>query len=291
MVREEMISRFRQVLAKVPRGPLGDKLFLFIIFAYAHKRIPRRNSNLLNDYLYFLKSSSELLDIMRQYTSDKILVKSFVAERCGEQVVLPTLCAFYNIAKIDVSALSRPCVLKPAHGSGTVVFVDTRKQALAEEDRKKLQTSLESCPYTTAREANYKHLRRRIVCEPMLPNGQATKDYKVFCYQGEPKAIQVDSDRHSDHKRNLYTAEWEPIGISYNFPIGEWEPAPEKLSEILHISSMLSKEFEFVRVDFFIDDDKLYVAELTHCPESAHGRFESQEAERRFSSLIFSQAG
>lgn len=288
---KEMISRLRQVLSKVPHRPLGDRFFLFIIFVYAHKRIPRRSSKLLNDYLYFLKSSSEILDIIRQYTSDKILVKKFVAERCGEQITLPTLDTFYDINEIDVSALSVPCVLKPAHSSGTVVFVGADREGLAEEDRKKLQASLETCPYTTAREANYKHLRRRIVCEPMLPNGEATKDYKIFCYRGEPKAIQVDSDRHADHKRNLYTTEWEPIYISYNFPIGEWEPAPDILSQILHVSRKLSTDFEFVRVDFFIDQDKFYVVEITHCPESAHGRFESHESEQYFSSLIFSRTG
>jgi len=291
MIKKKAMPVLRSALSKLPRTMAGDKIFLWIMFLYAHKRIPKKTSNLFNDYLYFLKSSSEIFDILRQYSSDKVLVKSFVAERCAQDIVLPTLHVFHSIDEIDASVLNVPCVLKPAHSSGTVIFVDTDQQRWREGERAKLQAALESSPYTSAREANYKYLRRRIICEPMLPSAASTKDYKIFCYLGEPKVIQVDSDRHSAHKRNLYTASWDHIKISYNFPIGKWEPPPNRLSDMLKLSRKLSVEFDFVRVDFFIDGNALYVAELTHCPESAHGRFESLEAERHFSALIFSQAG
>lgn len=290
MAKKTAISALRSFLTQLPRTTVGDKIFLWVMFCYAQKRIPQKKSSLFNDYLYFVKSSSEISDILRQYSSDKVLVKSFVAERCSPEIVLPTLNVFHSVDEIDANVLTAPCVLKPAHSSGTVIFVDEDKKKLKKVERDKLQASLEASPYSSAREANYKHLRRRIICEPMLPSGVFTKDYKVFCYLGEPRIVQVDSDRHTSHKRNLYTASWDHINISYNFPIGDWELAPNKLPEILDISRKLSAEFEFVRVDFFIDADELYVAELTHCPESAHGRFESREAERRFSALIFSQA-
>lgn len=291
MIKKKAMLMLRSSLSKLPQTMAGDKVFLWIMFLYAHKRIPKRKSNLFNDHLFFIKSSSEITDILRQYSSDKILVKSFVAERYTQDIVLPTLHVFDSIDEIDASILTTPCVLKPAHSSGTVIFVDVDQQNLRDSEKAKLQAALESSPYTSAREANYKYLRRRIICEPMLPSANSTKDYKVFCYLGEPKIIQVDSDRHRDHKRNLYTTNWEHIKMSYNFPIGECESPPKKLSEMLKISRKLSAEFEFVRVDFFIDGSELYVAELTHCPESAHGRFESVEAERHFSTLIFSQSG
>ena len=277
----------RSLLGKLPRTMIGDKIFLWVIFFSAHKRIPRINSNLFNDYLYFLKSSPEIMDILRQYSSDKVHVKALVSEHCGLDLVLPTIRVFQSVDEIDVKLLPKPCVLKPAHGSGTVIFVHSGQSELGANDRAELRAGLESSPYISAREANYKYLRRRIICEPMLPSGASTKDYKVFCYKGEPRVIQVDSDRHAAHKRNLYTIRWERLNISYNFPIGEWEVAPNKLSKMLDISRELSTDFEFVRVDFFVHGDDLYVAELTHCPESAHGRFKSLEAERQFSALIF----
>ncbi|WP_306120531.1 MULTISPECIES: ATP-grasp fold amidoligase family protein [unclassified Roseitalea] len=287
MPKARITNTLRRLLKLIPTGRLTDKFFLLTIFVYAHKRLPSKGSGLFNDYLYFLKTSGELLDILRQYTSDKVYLKSFVAERLGQDATLPHSEVYDDVSQITIDELPKPCVLKPAHGSGSVVFVDADQGHLTEGDVNKLQIALATSPYTTAREANYKHLRRRIVCEPMLSSGAATKDYKVFCYRGEPKAIQVDSERHSDHKRKIYTATWQPIDISYNFPVGEREPAPDNLHLMLDMARKLSSEFEFVRVDFFIDGVKVYVAELTHCPESAHGRFETREAERRFSSLIF----
>jgi hypothetical protein len=35
-------------------------------------------------------------------------------------------------------------------------------------------------------------------------SGTELKDYKFFCFDGEPRLIQVDFDRFRNHKRNLY---------------------------------------------------------------------------------------
>jgi hypothetical protein len=56
---------------------------------------------------------------------------------------------------------------------------------------------------------------------------------------------------------------------------------------MVEAARVLAADFEFVRVDFFIDGDNFYVGELTHCPESAHGRFGSRESEDLFSSILF----
>lgn len=277
----------RSLLNLLPYGGGGDKIFIFIMFIYANRRLPRRSSCLANDYFYFLKNSSDILDAYRQLTSDKILVKEFIEERVDSKFIVKTLGIFDSIDQIDVRSLSKPCVLKPAHSSGSVVFIKEGQTAFSPVDRKKLVKSLQSSPYKEAREANYRYLRARIICEPMLSEGEKIKDYKIFCFRGEPRLIQVDSDRHSDHKRNIYTTNWTPLDVTYNFPTGRWETAPSCLSEMLRVARVLSGQFEFVRVDFFIDGSDLYVGELTHCPESAHGRFKHRSDEALFSKILF----
>ncbi len=282
-----LLSNMRRAFKMSLKLGLGDRPYLLILFIYAHKRLPRRSSRLFNDYLFFLKASDELSDIMRQVTSDKHLVKEFVNERVGTGKTIETVGLFASVSEINGEKLPRPCVLKPAHGSGSVVFCKEGQNELSEEELELLQRALDSSPYTSAREANYRYLRRRIVCEPMLQEGENIKDYKVFCFRGEPKVIQVDSDRHWAHKRNIYTPAWEHVDVKYNFPLGQWEDAPSNLSEMLDISRALATEFEFVRVDFFISGERLFIGELTHCPESAHGRFASRADEARFSALLF----
>lgn len=278
----------RSVFALIPKGKLFDKLYIFAQFVYAHRRIPRRHSGLFNDYLYFLKTSDEILDIYRQMTSDKVMVKEYVERVCGHGLTLQTIAVFASVKDIDLNSIRMPSVIKPAHGSGTIVFLHDGKNFLSQEEECQLAAALRSSPYDQAREKNYRHLRRRLICEPMLSSAEKTKDYKVFCFKGEPRLIQVDSDRQSSHKRNIYDSEWNHISVQYNFPLGEPEPTPMNLSELKRVARRLSEAFEFVRVDFFITDAKLYVGELTHCPESAHGRFSSIDEERLFSKILFS---
>ena len=282
-----MVQKGRRWLDKLPSGSSWDRLYHLTLFAYAHRRLPRRNSGLFNDYLYFLKTSGELLDILRQVTSDKFLMKEFVQKNCGDGFVLDTIGVYGSVDLLEQNLPLEECVVKPTHHSGFVAFVEHGRTFLKPGERSLLLSSLNSSPYSTSREHNYRYLRRQLICEPMLRSGKSTKDYKIFCYRGEPKIIQVDSDRHDHHKRNLYTDRWVPLDIRYNFPLGDPESAPPALDRMLEISRVLSEEFEFVRVDFFVDGDRFYVGELTHCPESAHGRFSKSASERLFADILF----
>lgn len=275
------------ILLKLPKSDFGDRIFCFFMFIYAHRRVPKRNSGLVNDYFYFLKTSNEALNVARQFTSDKKLVKSYISSVLGENYVVPTKKVFNSLDEIGNLEEFSPCVLKPAHSSGAVVFIQTDRSKLTSRERDLLQGSLDSSPYITAREKNYKYLKPSIICEEMLPDGADIKDYKFFCYKGRVRAIQVDSERQSSHKRNMYDRNWNPFYFSYNFPIGDWEETPSKFREMKALAESISFDFESVRVDFFISGDNLYIGELTHCPESAHGKFESLEAEKIFSQHYF----
>ncbi|MBY6016081.1 hypothetical protein KUV75_14380 [Qipengyuania gaetbuli] len=277
----------RKLLQLLPHGRYFDRIFLFVIFVYAHRRIPKRSSGFANDYFYFLKKSQEIFDIYRQITSDKVLVKEFIEQRCGKGLTIDTVAVFDRIDEIKLNELPKPCVLKPAHSSGTVIFITPDQKLLSIEDQRRLESALESSPYKTAREGNYKYLRARLVCEPMLPEGVNVKDYKIFCFKGMPRLIQVDSERHSGHQRNIYKADWTPLEIRYNFPIGAWEAKPQRLDDMLQFAKVLSLPFEFVRVDFFIEGRNIFIGELTHCPESAHGQFGDQQQEKLFSDILF----
>lgn len=70
--------------------------------------------------------------------------------------------------------------------------------------------------YHVWREWTYKNVKPRIICEKYLvdESGTELKDYKVFCFNGEPKLIQVDYNRFKGHKRNLYDTQWNYVHAS-----------------------------------------------------------------------------
>ena len=53
-----------------------------------------------------------------------------------------------------------------------------------------------------SRESQYQNLKPSIIIEHLV--GENPKDYKIFCYQGKAKCIQVDSDRFSNHMRSFF---------------------------------------------------------------------------------------
>ena len=121
----------------------------------------------------------------------------------------------------------------------------------------------------------------------MIATVNELKDYKVFCFRGIPKLIQVDSDRFKEHKRNLYTVNWDSLDLTYSYPMGEYEEKPKQLQIMIDLSKKISVNFEFVRVDFYIHNNKVYVGELTHIPEAANGKFLNKEEEKLFSEILF----
>ena len=95
-----------------------------------------------------------------------------------------------------------------------------------------------------------------------------------MCFHGEPKFVYVKTEhfnngvnREVGYPVSFYTTDWQYIDTKYKeLPTQKDIPKPAHLKEMLEISRKLSKEFPFVRVDFFENAGKLYVAEFSFAP-------------------------
>ena len=120
------------------------------------------------------------------------------------------------------------------------------------------------------REWAYHGIKPCIVAEELLTDesGDDLKDYKVFCFNGEPKFIQIDYDRFKGHKRRLYTTDWNLMETKITYPDDAdlIMPKPIFLDELLKISKKLSKDIPFLRVDCYITEKQIYFGELTFYP-------------------------
>lgn len=106
-------------------------------------------------------------------------------------------------------------------------------------------------------------------------SGVELKDYKVFCFDGEPKVIEVDFGRFTKHERNLYTPDWQYIPASINYPTNPDKHIvkPDNLGEMLEYAAILSKGMRQVRVDFYIIQNRIYLGEMTLYHEDGCGLF------------------
>lgn len=280
-------SLARNVLDRLPYTAAGNRLYWLGYYVYAHRRLPKPGRRLFNDYLFSLKTSGALASPLRRRTSDKIEVKAYVTQKLGNGYCPETLAVLSDAEAMRGLDLDTPHVVKPAHSSGYVLFVEQTPYAFSDADVAAMREGLDYDLYRANREINYRGLAKRLVVEEAITSKSAVRDYKVFCYRGAPRLIQVDYDRHQGHTRTLYTAGWEALEITYAKRRGPSEPRPAMLDRMLEVSRILAADFESVRVDFYLSDDRLLIGELTHCPEQGHGRFGSLAQEQLFSDIYF----
>ena len=153
-----MHTLFRLFLMLIPRNRTGDRLIAYIDFLRFHRRLP--NKNFLNDYLFRIKTSDEILNVLRQYTSDKEFVKYYISSTIGDSFNIKTKKILKNIEDIENFEFAIGDVVKPTAASGAVMFIDS-----TEINRKEIASWLNLNFYSRTREANYKYLQPKIIVE------------------------------------------------------------------------------------------------------------------------------
>jgi teichuronopeptide biosynthesis TupA-like protein len=286
--RESLFRRvrrgvYRSFLRSLPESRAGDRLVSIIQFFRFHKRLPNRSMS-YNDVLHRIKTSDDILDPLRVFVTDKEFLKLYVRAVVGDTYVVPTLDVIKSKAAIDAYEFPAQCCIKATHTSGRVIL---RKQG-EPVDRALIKSWFDINYYRLGREANYKSLKPKVIVEPILFGSWNLKDYKIFCVNGTPKLIQVDVDRYIKHKRKYFDAAWNEQPFSIKYPrTDQTIPRPGNLDEMLSVAARLSRDFGFVRVDLYSDDNSVYVGEITHCADNADGRFMPASAEKLVSDYLF----
>lgn len=245
---------------------IPDALYLKIIYrAETGKRLDLKHPKTYNEKLQWLK----LYDRRPEYTMmvDKYEVRKYVAEKIGEEYLIPLIGVYDSVDEIPWEELPDKFVLKCTHGSGSNILCNDKKELDIQMAKKKLRKWMKKNFFWVFREWPYKNVKPRIVCEKYMvdESGIELKDYKIFCFDGEPKLIQVDFDRFRDHKRNIYDLDWNLVDLTIKYPRdpNKTIARPDKLDEMLDVARKLSAGIPHVRVDLYSIGDKIYFGELT----------------------------
>ena len=81
IIIKKLFRKFKSL--NITKNRFGDKIFAYISFLRCHKRLPKNNS--FNDLLFRIKTSDEILSVLRQYTSDKEYVKNYISKTVGDE--------------------------------------------------------------------------------------------------------------------------------------------------------------------------------------------------------------
>jgi len=166
-------------------------------------------------------------------------------------------------------------VLKASQGCQTNLFWSNKK-SLDQEEMESLVLAWKSKQFFYDKMMSriggvpVKNLRKYYICEKFLSQkGEKFPiDYKIYCFNGKPKAILVIGGRFSEKAGVFMTTEWtylSALNNNYSTPDKMFDK-PISLSKMIEISKKLSGPFPFVRIDLYEIDGEPIFGEMTFFP-------------------------
>lgn len=265
----------------------GDKEYITKMFRIKCRYVPNLdNPQTFNEKLNWLKlyHHNPVLTIM----ADKYAVKQYVEERIGNEYVVKNYGVWDNFDEIDFNKLPPRFVLKTTHNSGGVVVCKDKLSFDIQGAKQRLEKMLSTSFYLANREWPYKNIPPRIIADEFLDDhtGEELRDYKFWCFNGEPKYIYLTIKGKNIYE-NFYDMEFNSVNINHGFPRHQPEfEKPYGFDKMRELATILSKGLPFVRVDFFLVDKKIYFGEYTFFDWGGNRPFVNYDMDLQLGGLI-----
>lgn len=270
---------------------LPDKWYLFFRFKnrvgyWPHLNHPRT----FNEKLQWLK----LNDRHAEYTQmvDKIDAKKYVASIIGDKYIIPTLGVWNSVDEIEWDKLPNQFVIKVSSDSGGIVVCKDKQTLDIEKAKEKLSNGWGKNYYVHNKEYPYRDLTPRIIAEEYKEDesGYELRDYKIFCFNGEPKILFVASDRQKageDTKFDFFDLNWNHLPFTNGHPNSkEFIAKPKNFDEMLEIAKKLSVGIPQVRIDLYNCNGQIYFGEITFFHWSGMTAFDPIEWDFKLGKMI-----
>ena len=260
--------------------------FYYSVFG---KNLDLENPKTFNEKTQWLKLNIRK-DILVSMV-DKYEAKNYISSIIGDEHLIKTLGVWDKFEDIDFNSLPDKFVLKTTHDSGGVVVCEDKKTFNIKKARRKIKKSLKKNYYYNLREWPYKFVKPRVIAEEYicLNNGGISPEYKLFCFNGTAKLVLVcQGIAHENSRTNtFFDLEFRriPVDTVYKRCDDKIEK-PSYFNEMVRIAEILSKDFEFLRVDFYCLENTFYIGELTLYHNGGLCPFDPPEYDLEFGELI-----
>ena len=253
------------------------------------KKLNLKRPETYNEKLNWLKLNDRRPEYVRMV--DKYEVKKYVADKIGEQYIIPTLGVWNSFDEIDFASLPDQFVLKCTHDSGGLAICKDKSTFNIDAAKVKIEKSLKENYYWHTREWPYKNVQPRIIAEKYMEDEltKELRDYKFFAFDGKVKALFIASERYAadETKFDFFDENFNHLPFTNGHPNAEITPAkPENFDEMKTLAEKLSVGIPQVRVDFYEVNGKTYFGELTFAHWGGMTPFKPEEWDYVFGSWI-----
>ena len=206
---------------------------------------------------------------------DKIKLHNYSIKILGKDICVPILKIYENVEEINLDELPKKFVIKLNHGSGMNIICKDKAKFNLKMHKEQLNKWKNINYGLTNNEFQYMYVNRKIFAEQFLSENLI--DYKVFCFNGKAKFIRIRkilNNKKHIKIHNHYNLNWTLNELESGLKGYIRNPyikikRPKYLNLMIDYANKLSKEFVFVRVDFYEVNNRIYLGELTFSPSNA----------------------
>ena len=196
-------------------------------------------------------------DPLMAQCADKVEVRAYVESKGYKDALNELLGVYERVQDIDYS-------------THMIYIVKDKAQFNSKKANRMMKTWLHQDIYWPKREWVYKDLKKRILIEKYLEDKTGgLSDYKFYCFNGKPAFLQYNGNRFSnDMVQNFYDMDWNllPFGKSIPHNPNVTVTKPKAFDKMIEMATSLCEPFQYVRVDLYEVNDKIYFGELTFFP-------------------------
>lgn len=263
----KLLKPFSSIIGRYP-----EEVFALRLRKDLGRKIDRKNPRSLYDKIYWLCFNTDTS--LWSKLADKYVVRAYVAEKCGQDILTNLYGVYNSIEEIDYSKLPNKFVIKTNNGCASNFLIKDKTSTDLKAINKELDFWLKFPYGELTGQKHYTKIPPKIIAEELLyqndsPNATLV-DYKFFCFHGIPYYCEVISDRIFGthvHNKMMYDMKWKalPECFKEGCPTALVDK-PKTLDEMISVAQILSQNFKFVRVDLYEVNGKIKFGELTFTP-------------------------
>lgn len=256
---------------KKTKNYLKEIYMLIVYYLNTGRAYSKLDNNTYSKQIQLVKLENATI---KSICADKLLVREYIRMHGLGDLLIPLYGVFYSEKDIKFEDLPSNFVLKLNHGCGFNLLVKDKDKINNSNVRKKLKKWRKTKFGLLTAEFHYFKIRPLIICEKYLTPIDKLVEIKTLCFHGKIEMIQVDLDRFEKHTRDFYDLKWNKLDVTFGYPNSNVSlEKPKKLEDIISYSEILSKNFNHVRVDFYLSDNDIFFSELTFTPAAGYKSF------------------